>query len=106
MTASVYDIQILLDGVVTPSARAPSAVARLDALLPPRRRPTTAPRAIKRALRRVATARQADWHLARDAGSAAFCARVNPSRSVDEIVDAMVVFGPPACGRRRPAILD
>jgi hypothetical protein len=51
--------------------------------------------AIKRALRRVATARQADWHLARDAGSAAFCARVNPSRSVDEIVDAMVVFGPP-----------
>ena len=51
--------------------------------------------AIKRALRRVATSRQADWHLARDAGSAAFCARVNPSRSVDEIVDAMVVFGPP-----------
>ena len=51
--------------------------------------------AIKRALRRVATARQAAWHLARDAGSAAFCARVNPSRSVDEIVDAMVVFGPP-----------
>ena len=43
----------------------------------------------------MATARQADWHLARDAGSAAFCARVNPSRSVDEIVDAMVVFGPP-----------
>ena len=60
--------------------------------------------AIKRALRRVATARQADWHLARDAGSAAFCARVNPSRSVDEIVDAMVVFGPP--GLRAKAARD
>ncbi len=60
--------------------------------------------AIKRALRRVATSRQADWHLARDAGSAAFCARVNPSRSVDEIVDAMVVFGPP--GLRAKAARD
>ena len=60
--------------------------------------------AIKRALRRVATARQAAWHLARDAGSAAFCARVNPSRSVDEIVDAMVVFGPP--GLRAKAARD
>ena len=60
--------------------------------------------AIKRALRRVATARQAAWHLARDAGSAAFCARVNPSRSVAEIVDAMVVFGPP--GLRAKAARD
>ena len=74
-----------------PAARRSAVVS--DALL---RSPSDdAAAAIKRALRRVATARQADWHLARDAGSAAFCARVNPSRSVDEIVDAMVVFGPP-----------
>lgn len=83
-------------GATCPLCKAPAARrSRVsDALLRSPSDEGTA--AIKRALKRVTTARQADWHLARDAGSAAYCARVDPSRSVDEAVEEMVVFGPPS----------
>ena len=93
------DIQILLDGVaVAPSderRRARPSEAPAVAVPP---RPSSGPCATRRARARQLGTSPAT--LVR-----AFCARVNPSRSVDEIVDAMVVFGPPGLpGLRAKAV--